>query len=333
MSKKNFKRIVALTMAATMTVGSAMTVFAADTGDTPTAGVSEGTGSYEGGKMKYPTLSVTLPTIPAGIYDYIADPNGLISATSNEKYTGATFTGTTGIFFETDTDTYSEKSAAKTVTNENAQDIDVTVKLEQKTAGDAIIKYAESATFEATDKENKLYLAVTDDAATNPNVAALTATGAAVVKTTVAGVPENYDPGYNSTDGKYEYTKKTNGLADWNDCSFILTGAVNKNATWGDDVTFPTIKVTWSYKEHKDSVLSSTTISQSSNVITVEDGITVTKMALIKKDTTAEIAMTGSLYTFTGGKLTVQASLLGNNVGGTLRVTLSNGTTEDVTIQ
>ena len=27
---------------------------------------------------------------------------------------------------------------------------------------------------------------------------------------------------------------------------------MNKNATWEDDVTFPAIKVTWSYEEHSD---------------------------------------------------------------------------------
>lgn len=333
MSKKNLKRFAAVTLAATMAFGSAMTVFAEGEG-TPATGVAEGSGSYEGGEMKYPALSVTLPTIPAGTYDYIADPNGLIAATSNEKYANATFSGTTGIFFETSADTYSEKSAAQTVTNENAQDLDVTVKLEQKTAGDSIIQYAESATFEDTDMANKLYLAVTDDAATNANVAALSANGAAVVKTTVAGVPGNYDPGYNSTDGKYEYTKKTTGLADWNDCSFILTGAINKNATWGDNVTFPAIKVTWSYKEHKDSVLDKTTISGSANTIVVDEGITVTKVVLVKKDSTSETAMTsGTHYTFASGTLKVTASLLSNNVGGKLKVTLSNGDVEEITIQ
>ena len=69
---KNFKKYTAIAVAATMTIGSAMTVFAGDV----TPGVSEGEGSYEGGEMKYPTLTVTLPTIPAGTYDYIADPNG-----------------------------------------------------------------------------------------------------------------------------------------------------------------------------------------------------------------------------------------------------------------
>lgn len=335
MSKKNLKRFAAITLAATMAFGSAMTVFATDgdpgnTPATPEKGVAEGKGSYEGGEMKYPTLSVTLPTIPAGTYDYIADPNGLIAATSNGKYAGATFSGGTGIFFETSTNTYSQKSAAQTLTNENAQDIDVTVKLEQKTAGDAIIKYASSGTFESTDKENKLYLAVTDDAATDPNTAALSDASAATVTTTVAGVPGNYEPGYTEGTG-YAYTKKTSGLADWGKCSFILTGAINTNATWGDNVNFPQIKVTWSYKEHFDSALSASTVSATANVITVEDGISVTGVGLVKKDTTAEIALTA--YTFADGKLTFPAAMISKNIGGTLKVKLSNGNTEDVTIQ
>ena len=144
MRKKNFKKFAAITMAAAMTLGSTLTVFAEGEGDdtstTPTAeaGVAEGEGTYEGGEMKYPTLSVTLPTIPAGTYDYIADPNGLIEKTKNDdgtasKYADSTFTGTTGIFFLTNTaddgaKTYTEKSAALTLANENAQDIDVTLR-------------------------------------------------------------------------------------------------------------------------------------------------------------------------------------------------------------
>ena len=244
---KNFKKFTAIALAATMTIGSTMTVFAED-------GVSEGEGSYEGGEMKYPTLSVTLPTIPDGTYNYIADPNGLIAATNNEKYTDATFTGTTGIFFLTDSTnkSYTENSAAQELSNENAQDIDVSVKLEQMTAGDSSIKYASSATFEAEDKENKLYLAITDGATTDPIEAALSDGGAAVVKTTVAGVPGNFEAGYDSTNG-YGYTKKDEAdLSPWNKCSFKMTGALNQNATWGDDLTFPAIKVTWSFAEHQD---------------------------------------------------------------------------------
>ncbi len=330
---KNFKKYTAIAVAATMTIGSAMTVFAGDV----TPGVSEGEGSYEGGEMKYPTLTVTLPTIPAGTYDYIADPNGLIAATSGEKYANSTFTGDTGVFFLTSTaddgsKTYTENSKAQELTNENAQDIDVTVKLEQMAAGDSSIKYADSADFEDTDKENKLYLAITDGAATDPTVAALAGTGAATIKTMIAGVPENYEPGYVAGTG-YAYTKKAEAdLADWNDCSFALTGALNKNATWGDDMEFPSIKVTWSYAEHRDSALSSATISKTSNTLTVT-GATVKGVTLVKGDGTSVKCTAGTNYTFTNGTLTVQATMLGNNVGGKLRIELSTGVTEEVTIQ
>lgn len=246
MSKKNFKRITAITLAAVMTLGSTVMAFAT------TPGSAEGTGSYEGGELKYPTISITLPTIPAGTYDYIADPNGLIAATNNEKYQGSTFEGNTGIFFLTDSATkkYTGTSAALKVTNENAQDIDVTVKLEQKTAGDESIQYSSSSTFENSDTVNKLYLAVTDGAASDPKTAALSTT-AATLTTKVAGVPGNYEASYNSTDSKYEYKKKADATG-WKECSFALTGALNKNATWGDDLSFPTIQVTWSYAEHQE---------------------------------------------------------------------------------
>lgn len=337
---KNYKKIVAFSLAATMMIGSTMTVFASETGDTetdpaPTAGVSEGEGSYEGGEMKYPTLSVTLPTIPEGTYDYIADPNGLIAATSGEKYENSTFTGTTGIFFLTSTaddgaKTYTADSAALSLTNENAQDIDVTVKLEQKTAGDNIIKYAENATFEAADKDNKLYLALTDGAASNPKVAALTSKGAATIKATVAGIPGNYEAGY-TTDGGYKYALKDEAdLTDWNSCSFKMTGALNKNAKWGDNINFPAIKVTWSYAEHRDSALSAAAVSSTSNSVTVT-GATVTGVKMVKANGT-EVTLS-TQYTFKDGTLSFVADVLGGNVGGKLKVTLSTGVTEELAIQ
>lgn len=239
---KNLKKLSAITLAATMMLGSTVTVLATDTS-------SSGTGTYEGGEMKYPAISVTLPTIPTGTYDYIADPNGLIAATSNEKYSGAVFTGTTGIYFKTDSDNkkYTENSATLKAKNESAMDVDITVKLEQETAGAEIIKYAESSTFAGTD--NELYLAVTDGTTTK---AIKSATEAAVITTKVEGIPGNYEAKYDSGTGKYGYALKSSGTTDWKECSFNLTGALNTNATWEDDVTFPTIKVTWSYAEHSD---------------------------------------------------------------------------------
>lgn len=348
MAKRNMKRFIAIALGTTMAVGSTMTAFAADLGgdgdDTTTSeqGVAEGEGQYEGGELKYPELQVSLPTIPAGTYNYIADPNGLISKTTAEdgtidKYENSTFTGSTGIFFLTSTaddgtKTYSENSAALSVTNENAQDIDVSVKLEQKQAGDPSIQFAESATFESDDTANKLYLAITDGEAQDPNIAALSANGVATVKTKVEGVAENYEPAYSEQNG-YSYEKKADDeLVDWNDCSFNLTGAINTAAKWGDDVAFPTIKVTWSYAEHRDSALSSDTISQAANTVTVTDA-TVTGVKLVKANGSEVACSSGTHYTFKNGVLSITASLLGNNVGGKLKVTLDTGITEEIAIQ
>lgn len=261
MRTRGFKRFAAAAMATTMVFGSAITAFA----DNPTPGVSEGTGTYEGGEMQYPTLAVTLPTIPDKTYDYIADPNGLIAMTDAAHYADSEFDGSTGVFFLTTPKTgengsknrYTNKSAAQTLTNQNAQDIDVTVKLEQKTAGSEGVVYSNAATFESTDTATKIYLAVTDDAEADAKTSALSATAAATLTATVAGKPENYKPNYDSANG-YGYVLKTKTENDnedlkWNSCSFTLTGALNKNATWGDSVTFPAIKVTWSYAEHQDT--------------------------------------------------------------------------------
>ena len=327
MKTKSVKRIMTVALATTMVMGSAMTAFAEDT-----PGVSEGTGTYEGGEMQYPTLSVTLPTIPAGTYDYIADPNGLIAATSAAHYDGATFTGTSGIFFKTtDGDTtadpvvkptYTNKSKALSITNQNAQDIDVTIKLEQKTAGSTGVAYSDTATFESTDKDTKIYLAVTDGAASNPEVAALSASAAATLTTKVEGVPGNYEPSWTQANS-YGYVLKSSGLSDWNECAYNLTGALNKNATWADGVTFPEIKVTWSYAEHQDSAAPSIavknyTVNGTEDVaITVNLGIgnaAAEGIASItfKNSSGDDRTMGTSAYSLSGTTLTIDKSQISN---------------------
>jgi hypothetical protein len=304
MNAKRIKNLLTVVLTTSMVVGSTVTAFA-------DAGVGEGSGTYEGGEMKYPTLSVTLPTIPEGTYDYIADPNGLIAATDAARY-NADFEGTAGIFFltadadaEADTNAkYTNKSKAQTVTNENAQDIDVTVKLEQKTAGSDIIKYADSATFEEADKENKLYLAVTDDAASDAKVAALSSTGAATLTTTVAGIPGNYKPAYDTDDG-YGYVlidSEDDDFTAWNECSYILTGALNTGAEWGDDVTFPAIKVTWSYAEHQDgptvTPASMSTSVKSATINGVDSEATLKSVKVVKADNSETALTVTTQYTY-----------------------------------
>lgn len=331
MSRKNLMRVAAFSMAAVMMCGSALTVMAAD--ETNSA---EGTGTYEGKDGEKPLISITLQTSAelSGVYDYRADPNNLLgtAADNGSLGTDATINTNKGILFETATDTYGPTSKKFEVESQNMQDIDVTVAVKIKEAGDSLIKYAAADTFTGTD--NELYLALTngltgDDLETAP----LTAAGATMTQS-AAGVEGNYELKYNQTNSKYEYALKASA-SGWNKVAFDMTGAINTAAEWGEGVKFPKIEVTWSYAEHKDSVLSKTTISGAANTVQVDSGITVTKVALIKAGTTTEIACTSSHYTFNAstGVLTVTASMLSNNVGGTIRVTLSNGTTEDLAIQ
>lgn len=331
MSKRDFKKFVAAALATTMVFGSAITAFADNS--------AVGEGSYEGGEIKYPILQVTLPTIPEDAYDYIADPNGLIDLTDAAHYEGATFTGDTGIYFQADSTkaAYSETSEALTVTNENAQDLDVTVKLEVSKKGDAIITYADSASFETEDTANKLYLAVGSVSGGDlAETVALSASGAATITTTVAGVPDNYEPKYVSGNG-YTYEKKGDA-SGWNDCSFALTGALNKNAKWGDEVNFPEITVTWSYKEHTDGYVASTTISAANPTLTLAapEGVTVKSMVLYKASapTTAVNLAVNNHYTVSNGKITMKADqITAWGAGSKITITYSDGHTDDITIQ
>lgn len=249
MSKKNLKRFMALGLAATMSFGSIVTVFADGTSATET-----GTGTYEGKDGEIPAISVTLPTTLTGVYNYIADPNGLISKLgSNDERFGGTAadidTDNKGILFNYDTNKYGSTSKKLEAINKSYKAVDVTVKLEQKTAGSAGIEYAENATFETTDTAKKIYLAVTDGEAT-PKTIALSADKAAVLTTVVPGKESNYTLKYENN--KYVY-KENQSAAGWEKCGFALIGALNNNATWEDGITFPEIQVTWSYAEHVDA--------------------------------------------------------------------------------
>ena len=331
MSAKRIRKLLTVVLSTSMVLGCTITAFA----DATTEVAEEGSGTYEGGKTPYNTISVTLPTDLAGIYDYIADPNGLIAATSAARYGGADFSGgTTGIFFETvkadagagTAAKYTNKSKVETITNNNAQDLDITIKLEQKTAGSEVIEYSDTDTFEATDKANKIYLAVTDGAESNAKTAAL-GSSAAILTTTVAGVPDNYREVWDGTAEKYAYELKAQDqLSAWNSCSYNLVGALNKHATWEDGVNFPEIKVTWSYAEHSDDAAPSIATTQYTVDGTADVDITVNlgggtlaatgiSEITFRSTTGAVRTLDTSLYSLSGTTLTIDKEQIAAWVG------------------
>ena len=277
--RKNLKKLTALTLTAAMTMASAMTAFAAqsESGD-----IATGSGGYEGGEMQYPAISVTVPT-NANV-DYIADPNDLIIKTlsgdvaAKGDYDGYKFQGNTGVYFKTKTMTsvasgdgvYSDKSEAYNITNESAQDVQFTISLTKTQDGSGDVAYSNTGTFATTDKAKKLYLAITDGTTTE----ALSGDVSATLTTELKGQTDNFEPNYSGDADAYSYVKKSGDpVKPWSTVAYSLTGAVNKNAKWEDNVAFPQIKVTYSWVESPADIAPS--IAKTSYALTRNQAVVI----------------------------------------------------------
>lgn len=326
--KMSFKKAAAFTMAATMLCGSAMTVLADST--------VEGTGTYEGKDGEKPVISITLPTETElnGVYNYIADPNDLLSTAKDHGSLGASATIETnkGILFQSDTNKYGPTSKKFEIESQNMQDIDVTVAVKVKEAGDSFIKYASADTFtDSTD--NELYLALTNGlTADDLETAPLTASGATMTQT-AAGVEGNYELKYNTTDSKYEYALKGSGTTAWNKVAFDMTGAINTAAEWGEGVKFPKLEVTWSYAEHVDAYVSAASVSTAAKSLTLSlpTGVTVSKVELVLSGNPTTLA-NGNQYSVSATAITF-AKYASSWVGGSLKITYSDGHVDTVACQ
>ena len=158
MNKKFLKRVVAFAMAATMVVGNGAIALA------DTAVSADGDGYFEGVEPDTPDLAaITLPTAAAGLYEYVADPNGLI-----RKYGDSTITAKlpaagddTGIYFTASDGKFSADSQELEVENINYCDIDLTVDI-ALTGGSDTIKFASGSAWGTDNKENEMYLAAVE---------------------------------------------------------------------------------------------------------------------------------------------------------------------------
>ncbi len=322
--RKNFKKLTALTLTVAMSMASTMTAFPA--GTSASGDIGTGTGDYEGGEMQYPAISMTVPT--SKDVTYIADPNDLISSTlsgdaaANSQYAGYKFQGNTGIYFKTKTATsvasgdgvYSSTSEVFDIINESAQDVQVTVSLEQTQDASGDIAYSDTGTFQTTDKAKKIYLALTDGTSTK----ALSGDVKATLSKELKGQKDNYEPSYDSVGGEYAFQLKSGDpVKAWNKASYSLTGAVNKNATWKDDVGFPNIKVTYSWNQSPADVAPSIAVKE----YTVTAGRPVDVDVDMGRGTLAATGISSilngysntnvneSLFTYANGKLTFASGL------------------------
>ncbi len=273
-----FSKVIAIALAATMVIGSSVTVFATEE---PT--YSEGAGTSEGHVEKKAT-NVVLPTISTAEvtspFAYTMDPEGLIKATSHEKYGSAVefpTTNDTQVYFNngkkggegTDKDNvvYANSSVAQKVTNKSSHKIDLTVKAEVAEAKTTDIPLvAKSALADASAASLYLGLVVgSGDGSTKE----ITADAAASKTVEIAGTAGNFKIAVKTTgEGEsavktYEYraltldeykaldgnSSKTQADYDatWANTTFNLEGAVTTTKAITSTTTAPKIKVTWSW--------------------------------------------------------------------------------------
>lgn len=341
MRSKMFKKMLAGTLATTMVLGMSMTASAADN-----EGSGTGTGEFEGHVTKN-VVAVTLPTASATTFAYKMDPEGLIAATDNAKYSGATFEEGANVYFQSATNTYTKDSAKLKVVNKGTADVDVTVKAE--VADDTSVGMAASETFAADNKNAELYLGLN---VANQPTAAVKKTGSADGAEVVVGLKgksDNFEITYDETDG-YGYTAKA-GIPDtaWNSFEFGLTGACNPNGDYSADALAASdVTVTWSYAERESdstapelaenavadaapSVESKTYIMTAGQDVLVDISLGAGDLAATGVSSVSYV-VSGKTYSFASGEFNVEDGKLVLNHSKTDVFVNSNVKNREITI-
>lgn len=203
MKSKTFKKALAGMLATTMVLGMSMSAFA-QTGTATGSGGGTGSGSFEGHVDK-DVVAVTLPTDnDTTTFAYKMDPEGLIAATNNAKYSDATFEEGANVYFQSAPNTWTKDSKKLKVTNKGTVDVDVTVTA--KTDANSNVAMSTTKTFGESDTDAKLYLGL--QVANQPEVAVDTTDTAGKVAVGLRGNDANYEITA-IEGGGYGYTAKT----------------------------------------------------------------------------------------------------------------------------
>lgn len=259
---RHYKKVLAVSLAASMVLGSSVMAFAADQ-----EASASGSGDLEY-IAKSDVFDVVFPTVAenATTFDYILDPSGLIEDTDGEKYVGKAFDDDKTVYFlrsakvdgtvngtpGTANVDYTDKSDEITVVNKSTQDINLVVNAKVETV-DGITMKSDATSFGTTDPE--LYLAVSgkgsDDA--TANATALTTSGVEI-KPTIAADAAAYEVKWNSAENQYEKqltdAAKAADYAGFKSYTFQLTGACNNVAGWTAlKDKAPKVDLVWSVKD------------------------------------------------------------------------------------
>lgn len=256
----NYKRLLAVGLAAAMLMGSSAVAFAAD---------QEGSSSGEGETQfisKSDVFDVVLPTVAedATTFDYLLDPEGLIAETEGDRYTGKVFDDDKTVYFLRSSQVdgtvkgadgkvdYTDKSDEIKVVNKSTEAVDLKVSA-KVTEVPSEITMAASNTFSGTDAE--LYLALLGTDGTTPTEKAISADGVELAVNIPADAAA-YEVKWNAAAGAYEKqltdAAKEADYTGFKSYSFQLTGVCNttEGTNWsGLTDKAPKVDLTWSVKD------------------------------------------------------------------------------------
>lgn len=281
----NYKRLLAVGLAAAMLMGSSAVAFAAD---------QEGSSSGEGETQfisKSDVFDVVLPTVAedATTFDYLLDPEGLIAETEGDRYTGKVFDDDKTVYFLRSSQVdgtvkgadgkvdYTDKSDEIKVVNKSTEAVDLKVSA-KVTEVPSEITMAASNRFSGTDAE--LYLALLGTDGTTPTEKAISADGVELAVNIPADAAA-YEVKWNAAAGAYEKqltdAAKEADYTGFKSYSFQLTGVCNttEGTNWsGLTDKAPKVDLTWSVK---DFTVTGPQITVSSTGLITITGLTAEK--------------------------------------------------------
>lgn len=188
-------------------------------------------------------FNIELPTLAENsIFNYILDPQGIVSATDAVMYGSVPFEEGATLFFENREGAFglSSRSDMVEVKNKSTTAVKISV-YAQVTPAEGVVM-ASDKDFE--DESTSLYLALVAEDGTEIPIG--TGEEAVLVKEMKAAPAGIYALEYNEEAGVYEYVLADEAKEDaFDSFSFGLTGACNPKGDWRFVRSTPGISVTW----------------------------------------------------------------------------------------
>lgn len=314
---KQFKKLIACVLAATLVLGSTTVFFGAETTYTDkdsTQGTITGGGTIEG-VVDREVFTVVVPTDSASsdAYDFILDPEGLITLTDGEKFAtddSVQFLTTGGsMYFQVSSTAYNTLSQEATLINKSSVDVVVTLNATVTVpTSNSAVTFVDSADFSSSTGLD-VYLAIEGrDEAGNPVTGSAIATASGnTYSTKVTTELASYNAYHVAVSGDgyvYEIDSTIAGNVTPAAYTFWLTGACNTNADWStyvqDEAAKPSIKLVWDVKVKQEAEV----VEDVAPTFTTGDGLGQIKYTVGSGDlalaSIESINMTNDIGTFDG---------------------------------